>query len=400
MRRGREADAEIELAMKVVWISEFPIEWMSNAPDSLRKLPKQHPATWLPVLAAEFAGRAELQLHVIVLRNNVPASQSFVVDGITYHVLKIPRMTRAPSLFWTDTRAIRSKVREIRPDIVHAWGTERGAALVASRLGIPYLVTMQGIMSWYRQLIPFSMHDRFVSVLEEIALRRAPFVTTECVFAARYLTDRYPKLTVIQAEHAPSCLFHQVERIPQTKPLRLVFVGTPGHRKGTDLLLLGLERLVSELEFELIIIGGGESYIGELRPQLSSELQRRLKLIPNLMPEGVARELASATMLVLPTRVDTSPNAVKEAVVAGVPVVASAIGGVVDYVVPGLNGFTFEAGNLDAFISALRMTASHPTMSKGLVDPHCLTRMRQYLSPAQMSENFFNAYQRVLSKSS
>ena len=341
-----------------------------------------------------------MQIHVIVLRNNIPASQSFVVDGITYHVLKIPKMTRAPSLFWTDTWAIHSKLREIRPDIVHAWGTERGAALVASRLGIPYLATMQGIMSWYRQLIPFSMHDRFVNVFEEIALRRARFVTTECAFAARYLVERYPKLTVIQAEHAPSWLFHKVERCPQTKPIRLVFVGTPGHRKGTDLLLLGLDRLVVELEFELIIIGGGESYIGELRPRLSTELQRRVKLIPNLMPDGVARELASATMLVLPTRVDTSPNAVKEAVVAGVPVVASAIGGVVDYVFPGLNGFTFEAGNLEAFISALRMAASHPTMSRGLVDAHCLAQMRQYLSPAQMSENFFNAYQRVLSKSS
>lgn len=383
--------------MKVAWISEFPIEWMQRAPESIRKLPKQHPATWLPVLAAEFAARPDVELHVVVLRNNVAEGEVFVVDGVSYHVVKVPKMTRAPSLFWTDTWAIRSELRRIQPDLVHAWGTERGAALVASRLGLPYLATMQGILSWYRQLIPFSMHDRFAWVFEEIALRRARFVTTECTFAARYLRGRYPNLNVIQAEHAPSWLFHQVERKPMTDPLRFLFVGTPGYRKGIDLLLLGLDQLVSQIKFEIVIVGGGEGCVSELRPHLSTSLQARLKFVPSLMPDGVAKELAVATMLILPTRVDTSPNAVKEAVVAGVPVVASSIGGVVDYVLTGLNGVTFEPGNLDAFVSAVRTAVSHSSLGRGLVDAEALQRMRRYLSPSQMGENFFSAYNRVLS---
>lgn len=384
--------------MKVAWISEFPIEWMHRAPESIRKLPKQHPATWLPVLAAEFAAGREVQLDVVVLRNNAVADETFVVDGVSYHVVKMPKLTRAPSLFWADTWAIRSALRRIRPEVVHAWGTERGAALVAGRLGLPYLATMQGILSWYRRLIPFSMHDRFAWVFEEIALRRARFVTTECTFAARYLARRYPNLTVIQAEHAPNWFFHRVERRPATNPLRFLFVGTPGYRKGIDLLLLGLDQLVSDVQFEVVIVGGSEGCISDLRPRVSVALQNRLKFIPALMPEGVAAELAKATMLILPTRVDTSPNAVKEAVVAGVPVVASAIGGVVDYVLTGLNGFTFEAGDLDAFVQTVRTAVAHPTLGRGTVDAETLSRMRRYLSPSQMGENFLSAYKRVLSR--
>lgn len=383
--------------MKIAWISEFPVEWMPDAPVSIRNLPKQHPATWMPILAAELACRSEVELHVIVLRNNISASDMFVAGNVRYHLIKVDKGTRITSMFWADTTAIRRKLVEIQPDLIHAWGTERGAALVASRLNRPYLVTMQGILSWYKKMIPFSLHDQCAWVFEEIALRRARYVTTECVFAADYLCRRYPHLRVTQAEHAPNWIFHRVERRPQTKPVRLLFVGTPGHRKGTDLLLLGLDQVASTLDFELVIIGGGGSYIDGIRPRLSPEMQRRLKIVATLMPDGVMRELSTATLLLMPTRVDTSPNAVKEAVVAGVPVVASAIGGIIDYVKPGLNGFTFKAGSLESFVAALREAIAHPTISKGVVDAGCLAEMRRYLSPSQMGENFLNAYRQVLS---
>lgn len=382
--------------MRIAWISEYPIEWMNDAPDEIRKLPKHHPATWLRVLSAEFSSCAGIDLHVIALRNNIKENHSFVVDRVTFHVLKVPRYFRTPSFFLVDTWVIKKKLREIQPDMVHAWGSERGAALVASRLGYPYLVTMQGILSWYRQLIRFEAYDRFTAILEELALRRARFVTTECTFAARYLSGRYPRASIIQAEHAPNWLFHNVQRRPQTEPIRFIFVGTPGFRKGTDLLLLALNQLVSDFDFELIIVGGGGEFLSAISQQLDSRMLKRVKIIPGLPPEGVAEELARATILLLPTRADTSPNAVKEAVVAGVPVVASAIGGVVDYVIPGLNGFVFESGNLKAMVDALRMAVEHPLIGRGLVDADCLSKMRHYLSPTQMKDNFATAYRQVL----
>ena len=39
-------------------------------------------------------------------------------------------------------------LKRVRPDVVHAWGTENGAALVAGRLGYPSVVTMQGLLTW------------------------------------------------------------------------------------------------------------------------------------------------------------------------------------------------------------------------------------------------------------
>jgi len=94
----------------------------------------------------------------------------------------------------------------------------------------------------------------------------------------------------------------------------------------------------------------------------------------------VAEEMAQATMLLFPTRVDNSPNAVKEAVVRGLPVVASAVGGIPDYVSPGQNGLLFPAGNLGEFTQSIR--AARRT--------RCLAGARSSPKPANGCETTFH----------
>ena len=386
-------------ALKVAWISDYPIEWMADLPEPLRALPKQHAATWMPVLLDEFRRVPMLKIHVLVLRNNVRQNHVFERDGVTFHVLKVPRRLRAPSIFFVDTVLLKRELRRIQPDLVHAWGTERGAALVASRLGYPYLVTIQGLLTWYRELIPFGVYDRFATLLEQVGLRRARFVTTESTFAAGYLRQKYPRLAVMQAEHAPNPLFFQVCRRPQTAPVRFIAVGTLDYRKGSDLLMRGLNALTPEFSFELLVIGGsGGTIINSLRPELSAEFWRRITFKVNLSPGQVAEEMSMATIKVLPTRADTSPNAVKESVVAGVPVVASGIGGILDYVVPGKNGILFPSGNLPELVDSLRNAVNHPLFGRGEVDASCLSETREYLSPVRMKQRFLEAYHTALSR--
>ena len=99
--------------------------------------------------------------------------------------------------------------------------------------------------------------------------------------------------------------------------------------------------------------------------------------------------------MLLPTRADVSPNAVKEALVAGVPVVASDVGGIPDYVRPGENGILFPPDNLEEFVRAIREAVRHPLFGRGQVEPASLARCRDYLSPARMGENFLAAYSRL-----
>ncbi|RYD84259.1 MAG: hypothetical protein EOP84_05995, partial [Verrucomicrobiaceae bacterium] len=298
---------------RVAWISDFPIEWLPGVPEAIGRLAPQHPTTWARVLLDQLEANSDWNVHICVLRKQITRNYEFQVGRTTFHVCQVPGGLRATSLFLIDSAILKPVLRRIQPDLIHAWGTERGAALVASRLPYPYLVTIQGLLSWYREQVPLSRYEKFAAWVETWSLRRAKVITAESRFAVDYLRQRYPRALVHQAEHASNQIFHQVQRRPQLQPLRLLCVGTLGYRKGSDLLLRALSRLLCESEFELIIVGSpDESFLAPLRAELPERLWFRLQFRDNLQPAEIAAELAIATMLILPTRADTSPNAVKE----------------------------------------------------------------------------------------
>jgi glycosyltransferase involved in cell wall biosynthesis len=394
--RAEPKDDEFMMPMTVAWISDFPVEWLPDAPESVRLLPRRHPATWEMVLLDELENNPGLRLHVIVLRSGIERSFSFERNSVSFHLLKYRGGTRSPSLYWIDTWLIRRALGSIRPHIIHAWGNEQGAGLVANRCKIPSLITIQGLFTWYRDYIPMSVHDKISVWAEKRSLSKALHVTAETRFSVEFIRQRHPHLTLHQIEHAPNWLFHRVNRQPASEPIRFLTTGTIGSRKGTDLVLMALNELVSELPFHLVVVGHpNEPFLAPLRKTLSQELWRRVEFKANLQASEMADELRAATLFLFPARVDNSPNAVKEAVVAGVPVVASDVGGIPDYVLPGQNGVLFKPGDLNEFVKAIKQACSQPLFRSGRVTPESLTISRAYLSPARMGERFFETYRTI-----
>ncbi len=386
-----------EPPLTVAWFSFFPVEWLPDLPPPLQDLARLHPASWQRVLLAELEKMPSLRLHIIVLRKQFKESLTFERHGVVFHLIKVPGGLRAPSLFWLDTLLIRRVLKRVKPDVVHAWGTEQGAGLVANRLGYPRVVTIQGLMSWYGEVVPLSLHERVARAIERYSLPRVPLATTESRFAVDWLRGHFPRLRVAQIEHAPDPVFHRVQRRPQTNPRRFLFVGVFDFRKGGDLLLHALDQLKDEFQFELIAVGRPSvAFLQSVQASVSPELWRRITFKPHLMPEQIAEELSVATLMLCPTRADVSPNAVKEAVVAGVPVVGSAVGGIPDYVFPGQNGLLFPAGDGAQFVEAIRSACKHPLFSVGKVEATSLEKTRAYLSPELMGRRFREAYQQAL----
>src|ERR1051325_3179952 len=240
--------------LTVVWISDYPIEWMPDLPAALQTLPRRHPATWMMVLLAEFEKNPSLRIHVVVLRHRIAQGMSFERNRVTFHVLKAKPWMRLATIFLLDTNLIRRLCRQIKPDLVHAWGMEKGAGAIAHRLGYPHVMTVQGLYGWYKQKIPLPIYDRFIERLERMTLPRLPVVTTESNFAVKFLKQRYPHLRVVQAEHAPNRAFSEVARRPDMNAFHFITVGSLGFRKGTDLLFKSLNRLAAEMPFKLTIL--------------------------------------------------------------------------------------------------------------------------------------------------
>lgn len=376
--------------LRVLWISDFPIEWLPDAPeDALLK--KQHSLSWQRVLFEQIVATLEIDLHTLVLRKSVSRDLDFDLRGVRFHLRHIAGGIRATTLFWADTMIVKRLVREVQPDVIHAWGSEKGAASVAGRLGVPYIVTVQGLMQWYAERIPLNRYERFAALLEKWSLPKANMVSTETPDAVRYLGKKGVRAT--QIEHASAPIFFDVVRAPI--PGRLIFVGSFGFRKGADLVMAVLESMM-DLDWELVVVGAIEPPLQPVWDRMkSSEFGARFTLMSGLTAGRVADELSKATLEVFPTRADTSPNAVKEAAVAGVPVVGTRLGGIPDYVIHEKNGLIVECDDQSGLEAALRNALAHPLFSKGQVDPDTLRTVREYLSPQLMKSKFLDCYRKL-----
>ncbi len=381
-----------ECPLRVAWFSFFPVEWLPGIPAHLRDLPRQHPAPWQRVLLTELQKDERVKVHVIVLRKHFRASESFAWGNVTFHLLRTVGGLRAPSLFLYDTWRIRKVLLRIQPHVVHAWGTEHGAAMVASRLPYPALITVQGLMSWMIELFGADPYMSVTAMLERASLNRLRFATAESAFSTNYLRLRYPRLEVAHIDLVPDHLFHEIQRQPE--PGRILFVGPFGPRKGGDLWVRALAGLPASVRG--VVVGSPVPGFREsMRGQVDDAVWDRIEFRTGLNTEGMAEEYRKATLMVCPTRADTGPTAVKEAVVAGVPVVGSCVGGLPDYVEPGKNGLLFTSGDPDGCLAAVREALAHPLFGRGTVDEAILRVKRSSLSATRMARSFLHVYQRI-----
>lgn len=82
--------------------------------------------------------------------------------------------------------------------------------------------------------------------------------------------------------------------------------------------------------------------------------------------EDVPALLADADVFVLPSRSEAFPNGAIEAMAAGLPVVASAVGGLLDLIADGRTGLLVPPAEPDALAGAVRSLIEHPARAAAM----------------------------------
>ena len=94
-----------------------------------------------------FARLPGIEVHVLsCARARMPAPAK-IGPNLFFHGLYVPRLGWTRTAYQGCIRAIRRKLREIQPDIVHGQGTERECAICAIYSGFPNVVTIHGNMA-------------------------------------------------------------------------------------------------------------------------------------------------------------------------------------------------------------------------------------------------------------
>jgi glycosyltransferase involved in cell wall biosynthesis len=107
--------------------------------------------------------------------------------------------------------------------------------------------------------------------------------------------------------------------------------------------------------------------------------------------DDVPTLLASADAFVLPSRSEAFPNSVIEAMAAGLPVIASAVGGLLDLIDSRRTGVLVPPSDSDALTSALRMLIENPAGAAAM-GRAARTEIRQRYSFDRMVSAFERLY--------
>jgi glycosyltransferase involved in cell wall biosynthesis len=155
-------------------------------------------------------------------------------------------------------------------------------------------------------------------------------------------------------------------RVPAAAPL-FVFTGRLSPEKGVDVLLRAFGRLREQrVRARLRVVGDGPQ-----RPELeklaaSLDVGSSVEFVGRVPREQVEHELAHAWALVAPSSwAEPLGLTALEAIVRGVPVIASATGGFAEIVEPGVNGLLFPNRDVDALAERLAEIASGRAFSGG-----------------------------------
>jgi glycosyltransferase involved in cell wall biosynthesis len=287
----------------------------------------------------------------VAAHGNGPLRDAAERWGVRFLPLRHVRRAINP---WRDAVGLLELVRLLRrerPDILHASSSKAGVLgrLAAAAARVPIRIfTVHG---W-----AFTAHSGLAARLYRYADRLVrPLTTvTVCVaeheretgLAARTCTEAQ---TIVIPNAIDARAFPRTHR--ESKLPRLVAVGRLKAPKDFATLVRAVADL-PEQSCELLIVGDGPD-----RPRLEAEIERvgldgRVRLageradVPDL--------LAGADVFVLSSASEGMPISVLEAMAAGLPVVASRVGGVPELVADGETGLLVPPGDSEALAQALR----------------------------------------------
>ncbi len=149
--------------------------------------------------------------------------------------------------------------------------------------------------------------------------------------------------------------FRGIVRTEDRQRVRFSFLGRLGRHKGVQTIIEALPALADKDQVFINLVGEGES-----RPQLEARVREigwesSVKFwgkIDHSQIESVYRE---TDVLILPSVwPENQPVSIMETMAAGIPVIASRMGGIPEFVEDGVTGCLFEAGNAEQLAEKMK----------------------------------------------
>lgn len=314
-----------------------------------------------------------------------------------------------------------------KPDLVHVWGTEPFFGLVAEHVDVPVLIAIQGLRTLYataycsglsrldllrygspkhllngRSLLHTFYRYRKTATRERRILGQARWISGRTDWDRMACRALAPGARYFHCDELLRAEFNGPAWAPRQgdEALRIVSTLRGNAYKGIETIAecAGLLRLLLRRPFRWTLVGirSGEEIhriverkLGVSFANLGIELTAR-------RPAGdVAEALRASDVYVLPSRIENSPNGLCEAMMVGLPAIATNAGGTPSMLEHGREGLLIPPGDPWAMAGAIAELASDPELAARLGTAARQRALRRH-DPEAVVDKLMSIYRQML----
>ncbi|MCZ2127920.1 MAG: glycosyltransferase family 4 protein [Anaerolineales bacterium] len=251
-------------------------------------------------------------------------------------------------------------IARARPDLIHAHFAVPAGALafaLSALTGIPYILTAhlgdvpggvpQKTAYWFRWIKPFT----------KWIWKRAAQTAAVSEFTRQLALQHYDADIRVIHNGADSTHLPQEEIVVRETP-RVIFAGRFVSQKN-PLAIVRILSALKDLSWTCALLGDGE-LLDDVRAEIEKRgMSERFQLRGWVTPDDVLDEFSQSDILLMPSLSEGLPIVGVDALVKGLAIVASRIGGFLDLVDDGQNGHLIDLKDEAAFSAALRELLSN-----------------------------------------
>ena len=295
------------------------------------------------------SARDDIELHLITIGNN--KRKEFKEGNFSIHM--IGRTLPYPFPILSSAWALKHKVTEINPDIIHAIGSSSVYSTAAAflRNRYPTLLTVMGLAlkeSKFYKGIDFILGVLLYKPNERYAVSKIPNIIVQSSYIKNLLSNMTNSKIYVVPEGIE---FRKIQdALPHERDGEIDVFGAIHFRwlKGIDILIKAMPTVIESIpDLKVYIAGSGEEEEALKSLVKNLGLENHMKFLGYISDEEeINRYYRSCKLVVVPSRWDVDPYAPLNAAASGKPAIVSdrcnsSIVG------DGKTGFVFKSENVE-----------------------------------------------------
>ncbi len=293
------------------------------------------------------------------------------------------------------------------PDLIHAQGTAK-YIYAATHSGIPHVVTVHGIFRNEMKVVRSTLTTmerlaRLVKIKIEgyymRGIRNLIAITKE---VSDFVEHKSPGVRIFDIDNAIDETFFTIPPLASRTSSNILFVAAITYRKGLDFLLESFPRVLAAHPDAKLTIAGiwdwDPVYVSRLQTHHAALIEAgSVAFLGGVTQERLIEEMTKALVLCLPSRAESAPLVISQAMAAARPVVASNVGGIPAMVADGHNGRLWTPGDVAGLADMLSTLLSNrdAASSMGLAGRQMA---KERYSPRAVATKTLDAYLRIIGR--